>query len=76
MGKGLAIASELRHLLHCDNQTLAAALIYSAFTQLKESNEVLTSQIDDTVIKLVSVTWILLIRYRFELVNFLNKKFH
>ncbi|WP_100622908.1 HD domain-containing protein [Candidatus Coxiella mudrowiae] len=56
MEKGLAIASELRHL-HCDNQTLAAALIYSAFTQLKESNEVLTSQIDDTVIKLVSVTY-------------------
>ncbi|WP_251366050.1 hypothetical protein [Coxiella-like endosymbiont of Rhipicephalus sanguineus] len=55
MEKGLAIASELRHLRY-DNQRFAAALIYPAFTKLKESNEVLTSEIDDTVIKLVCLS--------------------
>lgn len=48
--KGLAIASELKQL-RCDNETLAAALIYPAFTH-KKSNDVL-NKIDSVIIKLL-----------------------
>ncbi|ACJ18043.1 RelA/SpoT family protein [Coxiella burnetii] len=53
--KGLAIASLLQPL-HCDSETLAAALLYPTVTQSGISQEALTDQIGKSVAKLLMGT--------------------